>query len=83
MLKVNVDKISLPEFAKKYGLCKRACNENEVMYRTYFEHCDRFPIEMIVRENGNVYFENTPVIKELDLLFDMISNGDVIKEGTK
>ena len=83
MLKVKTKKIGLDDFAKKYGLCKRAWNENESMYRRYFEYCDRCPIEMIIRENGHVYFENIPTVEELDLLFNMIKNGDVIKEEGK
>jgi hypothetical protein len=55
MLKVNLEKISLEEFVKKYGLRKCPYNEQEYFYRRYF---DGFPIDQRnMISNGDVIKE--------------------------
>lgn len=80
MLKVNTDKISVPDFADKYGLvCIQIVNG---VYSYIASDMDEH-IELS-RKFGYISFwsENCSAIENgvLNILFDMIKNGDVIKE---
>jgi hypothetical protein len=80
MLKVNTAKISVEDFAKKYNLIKQKWNDKEFFYRLNYPFFENFPVQFAVFENGLVVFLKEPYNKELDILFDMIKNGDVTKE---
>ena len=87
MLKVNTKKISIEEFAKKYGF-KRACLEHSY-------ESDRSgklkSWSVFLFDSGNVGFVSVYHIKGwtqggenlVEFFYDMISSGDVIKEEGK
>ena len=72
MLKVNTKKISLKEFAKKYGLS---------LYSKKMKFKKKWPATSFVKnEKGDWILVWYPC---LAYLADMITNGDVIKEEDK
>jgi hypothetical protein len=80
MLRVNTAKISAEEFAKKYGLDEYCELEG---YYSKFDH------NLVVQPDSSIWIfgiremKTSQEPKELSLLFDMISNGDVIKEAAE
>ena len=79
MLKVNTQKISVLEFAKKYGL-KR---ENLGASKAVLSLCDGVIAHFSIYDDGKV--RDLPFSNDsfADILFDMIKNGDIIKEEGK
>lgn len=82
MLRVNLKKIDISDFAKKYGLVFYGKNEEQgEMYRTPFNPYVYFS----EYERVNFFYEHYHGDNDrfFDLIFDMISNGDLIKEDEK
>lgn len=75
MLKVNTDKISLPEFAKKYGMRMEGSSVVHLV-RVARNGCPRIIGRGV---DGGMDILNC----DYDTLFDMIMNGDVTKEESK
>jgi hypothetical protein len=82
MLKVNTSKISVDNFIKKYNMRPR----------TMFAGCHPYKwsvgSEIHVYPNGEIMVStegagDSVCPTNLDILFDMIKNGDVIKEEEK
>jgi hypothetical protein len=92
MLKVNTAKISVEEFAKKYGLVidfiSSAYSTPKCANASYDFDKDRLLVDEktgFISIFGSFYpfslsFYVRKSFEELDVLYDMISNGDVIKE---
>lgn len=80
MLKVNTEKISIEEFAKKYGfVCRQIVNGVDVYIASDMdEHIEVSEKHKIIA----IWSENESAIENgvLNVLFDMISNGDLVKE---
>lgn len=80
MLKVNTDKISVEEFIKKFDMAPLI----------FCSICP--PVKWSIGKQINVYPNGEITVstegagesvqpRNLDILFDMITNGDVIKDG--
>ena len=80
MLKVNTKQISIEDFAKKYGLDEYCELDN---YYSKFNHNFVVQPDLSIWVFGINGMKTKQEPKELSLLFDMISNGDVIKEESK
>ena len=80
MLKVNTKKISVEEFAKKYVLDDYCELDN---YYSKFDHNLVVQPDLSIWIFGIKEMKTSQEPKELSLLYDMISNGDVIKEEDK
>lgn len=82
MLKVNTQKISVEDFAKKYGMRPLYCLNTLLGYKKKY----RYESVMSINAGGVVIIYNSsdsPVeYKCLEELLDMISSGDVIKSKT-
>ena len=87
MLKVNTKKISVPDFAKKYGF-KRGCLDYN------YESDTKGKLKswsVFLFDSGNLGFVSVYHIKGwtqggenlVEFFYDMIVNGDVIKEEEK
>lgn len=82
MLKVNTEKIPIDDFGKKYGLiysgetsCQGKAYRNDFNPLIYFFEKEKSHISYADNYGDDDKF--------FDLLFDMIKNGDVIKEEGK
>jgi hypothetical protein len=80
MLKVNTKKIPIEEFAKKYGLvCRQIVNGVDAYIASDMdEHIEVSKKHKII----TIWSENELAIENgvLNVLFDMITNGDLVKE---
>lgn len=86
MLKVNTDRIGIDECAKKYGIPLRSFGERVSHYCYSSMRCTldigRTGLVTIMTWNENGEFYGIEVEDGcMNLLFDMIKNGDVIKEA--
>jgi hypothetical protein len=86
MLKVNTDKISVPDFAKKYGM--RLDNAlNSTYMREFVDNITDCYITIMILKDDIIWFlaqtkEKTGFSQFIipDIIYDMIANSDVIKE---
>ena len=79
MLKVNTKNISIEEFAKKYGLTH--VGETDISGKCYETGFN--PYVSFKEKEEVVFFVSDSYCDDqrfLNLLFDMITNGDLIKE---
>ena len=76
MIRVNADRIPIGDFAKKYGLFPFV-NHHGLRYYSNFSKGNGL---IAAIPNGEVAEAPEGTI---DLLFDMIKNGDVVKEEDK
>ena len=92
MIKVNTKKITALNFFKKYGFrkIKSACSNRDDYYiRCCFEgnicasFCDSAMSTVILSLLPENIYSKRSKHHTLDVLFEMISSGDVIKEDTK
>jgi hypothetical protein len=78
MLKVNTNKISIEEFAKKYGLKPR-----EVFQGILYDYTRSPNLNVALDGVFTISCEHsgdTVYKTAMDTLFDMITNGDLVKE---
>jgi hypothetical protein len=86
MLKVNTAQISIPDFAKKYGM--RLDNSfNDTYMIELVDNIANCYVTIAILKDDALWFlvrsqdiPDFPQFMVPDMIYDMISNGDIIKE---
>lgn len=89
MLKVNTAQIGVDDFAKKYGMCLDNALNSTYMREFVDNITDCYVTIMILKDNVLWFAVRSrdmsffPQFTVPDIIYDMISSGDVIKEEEK